>query len=142
MIKPFADTHRAIGASDLFGALASILCLVHCLITPLIFVVKTSAISCTDSSTFWWRMVDYVFIIISFIAYYTAKFTVLTWMPYVLYGCWIVLTILILNESFHFISIPHYLIHVPAIGLIVLHLFNRNHCQCAGDTCCVTNHFH
>lgn len=34
--------------SDLFGVLASSLCMVHCLVTPLFFVVQASTIQCSE----------------------------------------------------------------------------------------------
>ena len=39
--------------SDIFGAAASSLCLIHCLLTPVIFVVQASAFSCSEASPIW-----------------------------------------------------------------------------------------
>lgn len=126
--------------SDIFGAAASSLCLIHCLITPLLFVVQASAHSCSESSPIWWRMVDYVFLVISFWAIHsTAKYTVLKWMPTVLYLTWVLLALMILNGAFEFFALPHYLLYIPALGLTFLHLYNRNFCQCANEECCSNN---
>jgi hypothetical protein len=50
--------------SDGIGALASTLCLIHCLITPFIFVVQSCATSCCASAPAWWLFFDYFFLII------------------------------------------------------------------------------
>ena len=51
----------AINNSDSIGALASTLCLVHCLATPFIFVVQSCAASCCASAPAWWICFDYFF---------------------------------------------------------------------------------
>ena len=47
---------------DFIGALASSLCLVHCLLTPVLFIVKacTSSASCCAGAPVWWQVIDYV----------------------------------------------------------------------------------
>ncbi|MFK7796305.1 MAG: MerC domain-containing protein [Aureispira sp.] len=47
--------------SDFFGAAASTLCLIHCLITPFIFVAQTCSRTCCSDAPIWWRMIDVVF---------------------------------------------------------------------------------
>ena len=46
----------AINNSDSIGALASSLCLVHCVATPFIFVVQSCAASCCASAPAWWSL--------------------------------------------------------------------------------------
>ena len=45
--------------SDTFGALASTLCLIHCILTPLLYVLPL-----------WWKGLNLVFLLISFFAVY------------------------------------------------------------------------
>jgi hypothetical protein len=123
--------------SDLFGALASSLCMVHCLITPLIFVVQVCTASCC--APWWWRLIDYIFLVISIATiYYTAKRTSLQWMPKALYISWGVLAFLIFNEGLNWLTIPHVFVYLPAFSLVFLHLYNRKYCRCETKECCVT----
>jgi hypothetical protein len=123
--------------SDIVGMLASGLCMIHCLATPLIFVVQVSA-TCYEKGPWWWKMIDYAFLVISIIAiYYSAKKTSLQWMPTALYACWGCLAILIINEGLHLVALPHMLIYLPAFSLIFLHLYNRRYCGCTTDECAI-----
>ena len=124
--------------SDLFGVLASSLCMVHCLATPLIFVVQASTAVCSEVGPLWWRLMDYLFLVVSIIAIYqSAKTTASPWMPKAMYVGWGILAFLILNESLHVLPIPHLLIYLPAFSLVFLHLYNRKYCQCEAAQCCV-----
>jgi hypothetical protein len=124
--------------SDLFGLIASSLCMVHCLITPLIFVVQACTTSCCDAGPWWWSLIDYFFLVISLVAiYYSAKTTSLKWMPFALYLSWGVLTLLMLHERFYYFDIPHTVIYIPAFSLVFFHLYNRKYCTCEKVSCCV-----
>lgn len=124
--------------SDLFGVVASSLCMVHCIATPLIFVVQACTKSCCETGPWWWSMIDYIFLVISLVAiYYSAKATSLKWMPFVLYFSWGLLAILILHERFPYFEIPHVMVYLPAFSLVFLHLYNRKYCQCKEEQCCV-----
>ena len=128
--------------SDIFGVVSSSLCLVHCIVTPLIFVVHATSVSCADVSPYWWKMIDYTFLLVSFGAiYHTTKQTVLNWIPYALFGGWMVLAILILNEAYHLISLPHMLVYIPSLSLAFLHLYNRRYCKCNGKSVELKNNF-
>lgn len=123
--------------SDIYGAWASSLCLVHCLATPLIFVLQASTANACASSPWWWSGIDFLFLLISGIAiYYSAQHTSAIWMPVALYIGWTILTILIINEKLHVFPLPHILTYVPALSLVALHLYNRKYCRCAGEECC------
>ena len=122
--------------SDLFGVLASSLCMVHCLATPLIFVVQASTVACSEVGPLWWRMMDYLFLVVSIIAIYqSARTTASKWMPKAMYVSWGILAFLILNESLHLLPIPHILMYLPAFCLVFLHLYNRKYCQCEAKCC-------
>ncbi|MEM9919501.1 MAG: MerC domain-containing protein [Bacteroidota bacterium] len=122
--------------SDMFGAFASGLCLIHCLVTPLIFVAQACTTSCCATGPTWWGMIDYLFLGISIIAiYYSAKSTSIKWMPIALYASWLLLAICILNERFGLFHVNQFVNYVPAIGLVGLHLYNRKYCQCDDDKC-------
>ena len=110
--------------SDIFGVYASSLCMVHCMATPLIFVVQASTTRCSEIGPWWWRTLDYLFLIISFFAInYSAKATSLGWMPKAMFITWGFLAVIIINESVHALPIPHLLIYLPAFSLVFLHLY-------------------
>lgn len=123
--------------SDTFGVFASSLCMVHCLATPLIFVVQACAASCCDTGPWWWRIMDYLFLVVSIVAiYYSARATSLQWMPKTLYLCWSLLAFLIFNEALQWQAIPHLFMYIPAFSLVFLHLYNRKYCRCETKKCC------
>ncbi|MEM6632152.1 MAG: MerC domain-containing protein [Bacteroidota bacterium] len=117
--------------SDILGAIASFVCLVHCLLTPVLFIAHTHAHDHHESGPIWWGVIDYLFLVISFVAIsFSARKTSLKWMPYALYLSWTFLAGYILVEKFHLLHLAHEWIYLPAISLVFLHLYNRRHCNC------------
>lgn len=127
--------------SNLIGAFASGLCLIHCLAAPFIFVAQATAAHHHDHHHHdigWWSSLDYVFLGISSIAvYYSAQNTSLKWMPTALYASWAGLSFLLLNEKFHLIHLSHEMIYIPTLSLIGLHVYNTRYCNCDDEECCV-----
>ncbi|MGY0392210.1 MerC domain-containing protein [Bizionia sp. KMM 8389] len=123
--------------SDELGVMASGLCLIHCVATPFLFIVQSCSLSgCTDTPV-WWRLIDYVFLVISFFAIYqTTQNTSSNWIKPALWWSWGVLFFIIVNEHLAWFSIPEYAIYIPAIALITLHLYNKKYCQCDTNKCC------
>ncbi len=125
-------------SSDSLGIVSSALCLVHCLATPFIFVAQAS--SCCEATPGWWQWVDYGFLIISFMAIYRSiQTTRSNWIKWAFSIAWVLLLTIILNEKFEWVHLPHEIIYIPALVLIVLHLYNKRYCQCKKDTCCTIN---
>jgi hypothetical protein len=121
--------------SDNIGALASMICLIHCFATPFIFI---SAASLEHShhynSPLWWSLIEIVLMIISFIAvFWSAKSSPQNWTKYALYISWIILAFFILNEKFDMIRLPEFMVYLPAFSLIVIHLYNRKHTRCKSN---------
>lgn len=126
--------------SDYFGILASSLCMIHCLATPIIFMVQACTASCCESGPLWWRMMDYLFLIISLAAiHYSAKTTSLEWMPKAMYITWGILAFLIINGSINIFNIPHFFMYIPALSLVGLHFYNQKYCKCLEEKCCSTS---
>ncbi|WP_408031763.1 MerC domain-containing protein [Tenacibaculum xiamenense] len=120
--------------SNNIGIISSSLCFVHCLATPFIFIAKTCTVTCCESSPIWWRLIDLLFLLISFYAVYSAsKITNKIWIKIALYLTWIVLLAIILNEYLHFIPLFEEAIYFPSILLIGLHFHNKKHCK--DDNC-------
>ena len=129
---------KTIPKSDLVGAVASGLCVVHCIATPFLFIAQSCSVSgCCESSPAWWSSIDYLFIGITFFAvYHSGKSTSKPWVKYAMYAAWVILSLLILNEKLVFSPIPEWWKYITAFGLISLHLYNLKFCQCAEETCC------
>ena len=123
--------------SDSIGALASGLCLIHCIATPLIFVVQPLTVS-DQAAPFWWQSLDYIFLLISFFAvFWTVRNTSKTWIKYALWVSYVLLVFAIMNEKFELFHLGELVEYLPAASLIGLHLYNRKYCQCApNDSCC------
>jgi len=124
-----------------FGALASALCMVHCIATPFLFIAHTCATGGCANTPIWWKGLDYLFLVISFFAVYrSAKTTSKSIIKYGLWISWVVLGFVLLNEHIGLIPIPEFAIYIPAIALVALHLYNHKYCQCETNNCCTTKH--
>ncbi|MDT7830827.1 MerC domain-containing protein [Flavobacteriaceae bacterium S356] len=122
--------------SDPIGAMASSLCLLHCLATPLIFIIQPLAAE--DAAPGWWKSLDYIFLFVSFFAVvWSVQNTSKNWMRYALWISWIALTVALINEKLELFSLTEFSIYIPAIALVFLHFYNRKYCQCADEECCV-----
>jgi len=132
---------KTVAQSDLVGAIASGLCLIHCIATPFLFIAQSCSIedACCGSSPIWWSSIDFLFIGITFLAVYqSGKNTHKLWLRYALYLNWIVLSFLILNEKFVFFQLSEIWKHMMAFGLIALHIYNLKFCKCSEEeSCCV-----
>lgn len=136
---PFSFNLRS--SADSWGAIASAICLAHCVLTPFLFIAHahTHAERHLESGLFWWGTIDYVFLLISLIAvYHSAKHTSLRWMPAALYTSWILLTLYIVSEKFQLLHLGHGWVYLPAVALIGLHLYNKKYCQCEEEACCAS----
>lgn len=123
---------------DTLGALASALCLVHCIATPFLFLLPIGFESGVVPN--WWKQLDIFFLIISFLAVFQAtKTTAAPRIKPALWLSWFALTFLLLNEKFEGLPLPEIATYVVAISLVILHLYNRKYCQCKTDTCCTKN---
>jgi len=122
--------------SDTFGAIASSLCLIHCLITPFIFVAQTCSVTCCSSAPTWWRVIDVIFLIVSFFAVYQSMtLTTKSWLKIGFGVSWIGLLLLIINDNFNIFELAHEIIYLPSLGLIILHLYNIKYCKCTDYGC-------
>ena len=129
MIKASSLTFQ--NKSDLIGAFSSGLCLLHCIATPFLFITQASLTNCCEASHTWWKSMDYLFLIISFAAVYRSNQTTSkAWIGKALWGSWIILFMVILNEKLEWLALPEIAIYFPALALIILHLYNQKYCQC------------
>jgi len=125
---------------DVLGALASGLCMLHCIATPLLFVVQSCSTqsSCRSESPLWWSSIDYFFIGVTFFAiYHASKHSVKPWMGSVLFLAWAVLSLLVINEKFVLLLVPVWCKYLAAFTMISLHLYNLKYGKCDDESCCV-----
>ena len=119
------------------GAFASGLCIIHCLATPLIFVAQACSISCCADAPGWWVWMDYGFLFIAALAIrMSMRNTTSQWVKFGFIACWVSLATLIVGKTEFSWSIPQYMVYLPALGLIAVHVVNLKYCQCTEDTCC------
>lgn len=122
---------------DTLGVIASSLCLIHCLATPLLFIAQAGAAGHHAESPFWWSLIDTVLLVVSGVAVYRAvKNTAKTWMKTALTSSWALLAMIILNEKLEVMHLAEEWIYLPTIFLIFLHLYNAKYCRCKEETCC------
>ena len=132
---------RNLGAdTDLMGAIASFLCVIHCIATPFLFFIQgTSLQSCTSASPMWWSAIDFLFIgITGFAVYHSTKQTTSSFVKQAMFSTWIVLTLLIIQEKMGLFPISGAAKYTVAFLLIGLHLYNLKYCRCKDDSCCTT----
>ncbi len=119
---------------DKVGIVASLLCMVHCIATPFLFLAKACTTSCCSASPNWWASLDFVFLLVSFCAIYqSSKNASKAWLKIAMWASWGGLTTLLLNETFNVISVFEYAIYFPAIMLVLLHIYNLKFCPCKTD---------
>ena len=122
--------------SDTIGALASGLCIAHCIATPFFFIASACSSSCCDNSPIWWQWLDYFFLFISFFAIIqSTKSTNNEWIKFGLFISWAGLFISILNVKFGWIYLAENIKFIPGFMLVVLHVYNMRFCQCTDDCC-------
>ncbi|MCB4809119.1 MerC domain-containing protein [Tamlana sp. 62-3] len=127
---------------DTLGALASSICLIHCIATPFLFMAQTTVAACCASKAVptWWHAIDFIFIVISFFAVYRSTQTSTNNSIKIgLWVSWSLLFILIINEKIEWLAIPEMVMYIVAISLVILHVYNLNYCQCKTDKCCTKN---
>ena len=123
--------------SDHIGVTASSICMLHCYFTPLLFLSQATSVTFTQEIPFLWQSLNYLFLLISFLAiYYTAKNSSKLSVKVLLVSTWLILSSLIINEFFEIISIPELYTYAAAISLSGLHIYNLKYCRCDDDNCC------
>lgn len=117
--------------SDFLGALSSGVCILHCVVTPLIFAAGISAEHHAHGHTpMWWNAIELTFLAVTLFAVYTScKQCGKAWLRYAFSGVWLALSLLIANEHFGFIEIAELWKYGAASCLIALHLYNLKYCR-------------
>lgn len=103
--------------SDMLGIISSVLCLIHCMVFPLIFIWYRA--SSVDSG----HLLDYFFVFFAGIAvYFSSKKNTRTFIKAGLWFSYITFTVsLLLHETFVF---AFYTSFIASVALVFLHAFN------------------
>ena len=124
--------------ADVYGAIASLLCLAHCFATPILFFSHNSIASEVQLTPIWWETLDFSFLAISFLAIYrSTQTTTKRLMKYLLWSFWALLLTFILNEKIYLVNVSGVYRDLSAVILALLHIYNLSFCQCKNDTCCI-----
>jgi hypothetical protein len=126
--------------ADFIGTIAGLICVIHCAITPVVFIAKTCEITCCNNTPIWWQMIDFIFIIISFFAIHNVtKNHGSRIMFFAFWISWVSLLFSILNESIQLIDLTEWAANLPAFTIIILHIYNYVQCKtednCTNKTC-------
>jgi len=107
--------------SDKAGIASAVLCTIHCLVIPILFLLKFSF---ADSKGCllppWWEQLDYVFLAVSFLAvYHSAKHAKSMKVRASLWLFWAILVIAIIFQN-----TVHWMAYIASAGLVITHAFN------------------
>ena len=128
-----------INNSDKFGVMANVLCMAHCLATPLLFISQAHNSTLVHEIPFLWQLTNYFFLLISFIAvYFSIKKSTKLFVKIFLMIFWLSLSFLIINEGLEGFHFPEIFTYISASLLSVFHIYNLKYCTCnEDDECCV-----
>lgn len=116
--------------SDYFGVLSCLLCLLHCISTPFIFISFLSLNTEFSTSYSWWSNLDYVFITISFfMVYFSTRTSTIKIMKYLFWLSWIFLFLVLIDEKTDSFQFSEYITYLAASLLSLLHLYNLKYCK-------------
>jgi hypothetical protein len=126
---------------DSIGVFASMLCMVHCLLTPFLFIAQACSSSCCASAPDWWSALDSGFLLVSFFAVMrSVKTSSNQIVKNLLWIFMITLFSIIINEKIQLFFLPDFVKYIVATSLICVHLYNSNYCQCEKENCCINNY--
>ena len=110
--------------SDFFGALFSFLCLIHCILTPIIFI-SGCTVAAVSTGHLLWGSFDYIFIFISLIAvFFSSKKSNSNYIFYALWVSWAIASFYLINEKIHLLELHEIILYISAAYLIILHTYN------------------
>ncbi|PRY29125.1 MerC mercury resistance protein [Spirosoma oryzae] len=113
--------HRA----DYVGITGSVLCIIHCLITPVL--VMTSALLNYESLRIGFLSLDYLFIVINVIAVWSASQRATSPIRWALWGFLALFALGLLLEDYS--EWFEYMAYAASAGLVGTHLLNIRQCR-------------
>lgn len=120
-MKSSLTSHKA----DYVGITGSVLCLIHCLITPVLLVTSTLLKDGFVRTSY--LSLDYVFIVVNIVAVYAATRHAPPAIRRSLWGFLVVFALCIVLEETS--PIFEYAAYVASLGLVGSHLYNIWYCR-------------
>lgn len=120
-MKSSLTSHKA----DYVGITGSVLCLIHCLITPVLLI--TSTLLKNEFVRTSYLSLDYVFIVVNIVAVYTATRHAPPLIRRLLWGFLTLFAVCIVLEDVS--SLFEYAAYVASLGLVGSHLYNIWYCR-------------
>ncbi|GAB3563862.1 hypothetical protein GCM10027578_08310 [Spirosoma luteolum] len=111
--------------ADYVGITGSVLCLIHCLITPIL--VLTSTLLNHDTLRVGLVSLDYVFIGVNILAVWSASRHTSPAIGWALWAFLALFSAALLAESYH--PLFAYLAYAASLGLVIAHLANIRYCR-------------
>ncbi len=111
--------------ADYISITGSVLCIIHCLITPVL--VMTSTLLNHDSLRIGFLSLDYVFIGINIVAVWSASRHTSAIIRMALWSCLALFATGLLLEDIH--PAFEYLAYAASAGLVITHIANIRYCQ-------------
>ena len=125
---------------DSIGIIAGILCTIHCIATPFLFIAKACSATCCSEAPTWWLMIDYLFLVVSFLTILLiSRNLTMIWLKTAFWISWGLLLIVIANHSINILDLSKNIIYIPSVAIIVLHIYNLQFCKCQNEKCCVNS---
>ncbi len=106
--------------SDKAGIASAVLCMAHCLVVPVLFLMKFWVSDTAHQLPAWWEKLDYLFLVISFAAvYHSAGHTRFKEIKIALWIFWTLLACSIIFSTW-----LHSVAYLASAGLIAAHYIN------------------
>jgi hypothetical protein len=123
----FCSMFKSIHKSDLVGIAGSALCLVHCILLPVVFIYNGEHHH--HHHEHWLGVnIDYFFLLIAVVAVYLT--TKKPWPVFVKVALWVSLTACFVGIALHdYEPSLKYVLYLGSLGLITSHIFNIRHCS-------------
>ena len=122
---------------DKLGILSSILCLIHCFITPFVYISFAALFTQNEFLSFSWKGINLIFISISLVAVNrSTKITTSKIIKPIFWLSWILLFFVLFNEEAKIIELPEIFSYTSALILAGVHIYNLNFCGCKDENCC------
>lgn len=124
-------TIKVSSQADLIGMLAAIVCVIHCLVTPLFILAKPSLLTIEEMSVAnpwsWWKTLDYLFLLIGLLAVLFA--TQASSPRWLVIGLWISWFCLVIGIYLEELLVGKFLLYGGALILVIHHAFHYKHCK-------------
>ena len=122
---------------DKVGILSSTICLIHCLVTPFIYVTYAGFFKLSEYLSFSWKAINLVLIIFSLVAVNrSTKKTTSKIIKPIFWLSWGFLFFVLLNEEAKFFELPELVSYFSALNLAGVHIYNLKFCGCKDESCC------